>query len=791
MDLFYNSPRVALRILFLFVLLVNLVRVTYNYDSCSALLQNGRWRGEKWDPYGCMPFEYGQTTIDTCFKIRNKELVFAGDERSFSAFQASALLLNPDYDTDSHKVEEDATIFIEGEAGAALKWISEQYLTKDSKFGKTVAKWEKMNKQNNVGLVVHSNGLAEVALGQRDGGTYLSYLEQMIKGLDSLGKKGHTKVLILPAGPTRQTVLQDSLTQETVIYPLSAPYENITDVTMEAHERMLAQLLDTYKNVRLVTAVNAMVEGKRTDHNSGSPFAENGVDYITEVNKEIANIVLNVYCNEFVVSDMMRRTTTCCVPETPLTSQQKILGAFFVIVSLLYAFMWFRGHDVVMVSDPESGPEQKPTQTMVGVLLSNLTMLGNVLLFVYICDRTSLLLKERKWYSDVAFGVPVGLCAVLAIYTKMNANTPTFLNRDQTNEWKGWMQLVFLIYHYTGASAVLPIYVLVRVFVAAYVWLSGYGHFFYFYKKNEFGLNRVAQILFRINFLPFWLVLAMDKPYNFYYFCPLITFWFLFVYMSMLILHQHNADHIFMMKKFVAIFAFVIGFWYNCLPGDRSLFDIMFEYPSPLFYLVQEGGSIREWMFRSSLDKYAVPCGMLTAYIYIKLSKCGLINDKTTTSSLFSNSKITIASSIAAFIALGMYGRFARSCSVKAECNYYHTVASPFIILSFVVLRNIYGPFRALVSNFLCFIGKISLELFLLQCHVWLGKDTKGILAIVPGAPILSFAISSLLFLYVSIIMHDITGAMAGIILPGSCTGTALYIRVGFFAALCIGLYLL
>lgn len=103
------------------------------------------------------------------------------------------------------------------------------------------------------------------------------------------------------------------------------------------------------------------------------------------------------------------------------------------------------------------------------------------------------------------------------------------LHREQTNEWKGWMQLVILVYQVTGASKVLPIYMLVRALVSAYLFLTGYGHFTYTWKTGDTSLVRYFRVIFRLNFLTVVLCLTMNRPYQFYSFIPLVTFWYTLV----------------------------------------------------------------------------------------------------------------------------------------------------------------------------------------------------------------------------------------------------------------------
>ena len=60
-------------------------------------------------------------------------------------------------------------------------------------------------------------------------------------------------------------------------------------------------------------------------------------------------------------------------------------------------------------------------------------------------------------------------------------------------------------------------------------------------------------------------------------------------------------------------------------------------------------------------------------------------------------------------------------------CDFLHLIDQCFFqIVSFVVMRNTFGWVRSRYSSFFAWFGRISLELFLAQYHIWLAADADG-----------------------------------------------------------------
>ncbi|KAB1276083.1 N-acetylneuraminate 9-O-acetyltransferase [Camelus dromedarius] len=261
-----------------------------------------------------------------------------------------------------------------------------------------------------------------------------------------------------------------------------------------------------------------------------------------------AMILMNVYCNKI----LKPVDGSCCQPRPPLTLIQKLAACFFTLSIIGYLIFYIIHRNAHRKNKPctdlESGEEKKniinPPVSPLEILLQSFCKLGLIMAYFYMCDRANLFMKENKFYTHSTFFIPIIYILVLGVFYNENTKETKVLNREQTDEWKGWMQLVILIYHISGASTFLPVYMHIRVLVAAYLFQTGYGHFSYFWIKGDFGIHRVCQVgmhyfflslqhafvpnlnyffSLRELFLAFWLTVETSLPAIMYMFFGIFT----------------------------------------------------------------------------------------------------------------------------------------------------------------------------------------------------------------------------------------------------------------------------
>ena len=226
-----------------------------------------------------------------------------------------------------------------------------------------------------------------------------------------------------------------------------------------------------------------------------------------------------------------------------------------------------------------------------------------------------------------------------------------------------------------------------------------------------------------------------------------MSFWYLIIYFTMLIGAKYNDSPVFLLLKLTV--SAVLVTWFMKTPWLlQSIFDF-------LAAVANIHWSAREWTFRVTLDLWVVYLGMITAYAYIKLKELGI-------PSLPWFPTAVKAAVGASFGAIAWFFWFELGRENKFVYNAYHPVVSFIPILGFVVLRNATPFLRSVSSRMFCFIGQISLETFILQFHVWLAADTKGILIVVPGTRwrYLNVIVTSIIFIFLSQKMSQATGQL-------------------------------
>ncbi|KAI0080323.1 O-acetyltransferase [Panus rudis PR-1116 ss-1] len=703
---------------------------------CNALLSRGTWLDhafKNWQPDGCMMYHYQPKDVETC--IGQKPIVFVGDSVTRQLFFQMAHIIDPDLPSappdDDHK-HSDHVLTAKG--GNKLSFYWDPFLN-SSMAQRYIAppRLGQGNPEKRPALLVLGSGLWYLRYADSSGGlpSWESRIETTLESLSDPGRKSADTIIFLP--------IED-------VVPSKLSLERAESMRNSDIDAMNSDLLHRIRppsyndpfaffarapsrgvpSISLPLVFNKMLDPSQT---------EDGLHFSDALVKVQAQILLNLRCNDAMPKIFPFDKTCCRRYPWPSPIHFLVLAA----VLLWGPVSWFlsRRAGNIVHSFPWVAEEQIPP----------LIISGSIAL-IYLADRTGYWLKEQKQFSPWSFGFLSLLSLAIGLLTVKRAdNDLGFLNRDQTDEWKGWMQIAILIYHYFGASKISGIYNPIRVLVAAYLFMTGYGHTTFYVKKADFGFLRVAQILVRLNLFTLLLAYTMNTDYISYYFSPLVSMWYLIIYGTMLAGSQYNDRIVFLVGKILLSMALMTWFM-----SEPWLLETIFSFLEHVFGI---HWSAREWSFRVNLDLWIVYFGMLTALAVIKVREYRLTDHHQWP-------LVVKAASAASALVLLWYFAFELSQPDKFVYNTWHPYVSFLPVGAFVTLRNANGILRSASSRAFAFVGRCSLETFIIQYHLWLAGDTKGILLVIPGTrwrP-LNMVITTIVFIYISHRVSEATGVI-------------------------------
>ncbi|CAG9855806.1 unnamed protein product [Phyllotreta striolata] len=751
-----NAKKIALLLVIGFACFHGILHLRFGTNSCKWLLSDGRYKAdEEWQPYGCMLHLY--TKIDTRRCLRyiayiglETRFVFMGDTRIAELYQSFIKHLNQDEETSQKPPSQFTNLtHIDNKMKIRVDFIWAPMISKQ--MVETFRNWILSDHPPSVIVVgnalwpIQVANMSKFAIDQ-----YQRNITRLVQPIDLLYQR-KTRVLWALQAPVNEEKLKPD-------------QQLITNEMIDEYNKAAIEVL-SHSSADLWWSARLIGQGMIQESSDGIHLAQRAQEHSTQ-------ILFNMYCNDY----MNFNDGTCCSSVEPRTTLQIVtfaVMALCVVVTLIIVlrrivkkFRGGRNYDYQRLSNAEF-QSQVSSNSNYYELFKALSTMTLIMAYFFVCDRTNFFMKENKYYSEFSFWLPIGYITVLGLFFMEESKFNKVLHPDQLNEWKGWMQIVILVYHVTGASRVLMISMHIKVLISAYLFLLGYEHFSYVWYRNDIGIVSFCTMLFRLNFMTVTLCLIMNRPYQFYYFAPLLSFWYVMVYCFVAfpphITSQSSENNV------VQYFYLVIKFICMCsvitiLFMSEVFFEKIFVTRPWKALFVTTDDDIHEWWSRWKLDRYSVMCGMVFGVVMILSQRYNVFDDNNH-SNLFSRG-IALSSTLVAFTGIGSYIMFTYFCRNELECSEIHSYIVFIPIVSYILLRNVSGILRTRYSSLFAWFGEISLELFISQYHIWLAADTHGVLVLIPGYPVLNLIITTYIFVCASHEVHNITKVLLPYYVP-------------------------
>ncbi|KAF8529445.1 O-acetyltransferase [Gautieria morchelliformis] len=709
---------------------------------CGSLLREGRWLDDSfsnWQPDGCMLHNYGRKDVSTC--LSSRRMVFIGDSVTRQLFFTVAHMADstlPSQPPNDEQKHADHTLSSEDLTEFAFVWDPFLNTTRTKQMLHLADDEANMTSSpasiRTPAMIVIGSGLWFLRYAESSGGLprWEATIEDTLDLIAKAGERLADKIVFLPVEDMASSKLSPpraSSMHNSDVDAMNADLKHRIDPLSTKYLPAPSQLLrksTSDSHVTFPQAFNKMLDPSMT---------ADGLHYSDKVLKAQANVLLNLRCNE-VLPKTFPLDKTCC------RSYPSVL--FYQILVIVVLVSW---GPIARLAASELAQRPKLQAFFPGEdHIMPLTIFGMAVFLIFVADRTPIWLKEQKQYDPWVFGSWIIFVLVTGLLAMKRADKDLgFLNREQTDEWKGWMQIMILIYHYFGASKISGIYNPIRVLVAAYLFMTGYGHTTFYIKKADYGLLRVAQVMVRLNLLPIALAYTMNTNYLSYYFSPLVSMWFIIIYITMAVGKSLNDRSTFLIVKFLISMALV-----GLLMSQNWILEALFVWLSRLCGI---RWNATEWAFRVKLDLWIIYFGMFTALAHIKFRELRLIEHPRW--SLVHRVSIGLST-----FGLVWFFIFELSQPSKFVYNHWHPYISVIPIGAFVILRNSNAILRSASSRMFAFIGTCSLETFIIQFHFWLAADTKGILLVIPGSKWrpLNMLVSTVMFIWLSHKVASATG---------------------------------
>lgn len=384
---------------------------------------------------GCMLYSYQPRDTSQC--LSSRRVVFIGDSVTRALFFQFIYTVDstlPKELLDDGAKHSDHS-FVSG-SQTKLDFIWDPFLNTTSALALiNPPTQQSINEQaERPALLVLGSGLWYLRYADTSGGlsAWEANIEAHIGAINGARNKPADEVVFLPAEEIVSSKLSperlDTMHSSDIDAMNSDLYHRIKPSTNSSWSQLLGSASSGRISFPLV--FNRMLDDSQT---------QDGLHFTDAIVEAQAKILLNLRCNDEWPQTFPMDKTCCRTYPWPGPVQSIVLASLLLYTcAFLYRSREQRSVKLIYM------PSDISIDTKAWVVNKEhlpAIIFGASISIIYLADRTGLWLKEQKQFNAWTFGILSLASLAAGMVTVRGADKDLgFLNRDQTNEWKGWMQ---------------------------------------------------------------------------------------------------------------------------------------------------------------------------------------------------------------------------------------------------------------------------------------------------------------------------------------------------------------